>query len=267
MTATMSQRNLSVYSEVTHVVFNKASCYWPEADDFAQHYIQMSQRVTSSYTSELDSIVETLNKSSVDVAFVFINSKMRSFKIVKSLEDKLDLANIADDVIHLHGSLRKEEKFALINIVTGKVKVTDVSPRSMVATSAADLGIDHSDCRAVFILEWPDSISVYIQRRGRGSRDGRSSETRLAAGISSYIGLIKRILAADDREADDIDSNDKTAAIKVASSIGLPTLQESASVKSMRLKSKVRPATYLPLSQTADVQPCRRRTCRCCPQF
>ncbi|KAL7543828.1 hypothetical protein ACHAWF_007470, partial [Thalassiosira exigua] len=105
MTATMSQRNLRVYSEITHVDFKKESRYWPEADDFAQHYIRMSQRVTSSYASELDFIVETLNKSSNDVAFVFINSKMRSYKIVKSLEDKLDLAGIADNVIHLHGSL------------------------------------------------------------------------------------------------------------------------------------------------------------------
>jgi len=63
----------------------------------------------------------------------------------------------------------------------------------MVATSAADYGIDNTECTFVLILEWPDSLASYVQRRGRAGRRKQNSKVVIVAGLASAILLVKRI--------------------------------------------------------------------------
>ena len=80
--------------------------------------------------------------------------------------------------------------------------------RILMATAAADLGVDHRACAFVLIFEWPDSISTFKQQIGRGSRDGRDSTTLLIAGLSSLIALTKRINCQGDALLDKLDENE-----------------------------------------------------------
>ena len=76
------------------------------------------------------------------------------------------------------------------------------------ATATADLGVDHRECKFVFVFEWPDSISTFKQWSGRGSRDGRDSITLLVAGLSLLVALAKRTHRRDDAPLDELDENE-----------------------------------------------------------
>ena len=126
----------------------------------------MDQIVSSKYTNHLDLVVTFLGDYENDAAFVFANSRALTFKTVTSHEENIDkVDSIAVDVLHVHGALEKDEKKnAFTNLFTDDLTIVGHDHRVMVATSAADLGIDHTECTFVLILEWPDSLASYIQR-------------------------------------------------------------------------------------------------------
>ena len=61
----------------------------------------------------ISSAVKFLSNTGTGKVVIFTNSKLRSFDYVRALEQKLDEANssVPIDVIHIHGSLLKAEKF------------------------------------------------------------------------------------------------------------------------------------------------------------
>lgn len=79
----------------------------------------------------------------------------------------------------------------------------------MLATSAADLGIDHPNCNYVHNIEWPEDIATYVQRRGRGGRQNQESQFILNAGLSGYLQMVARNNRSLDVEKDD-DDDDNT---------------------------------------------------------
>ena len=69
------------------------------------------------------------------------------------LDGKLGDKNVAVDVIHVHGSLAKDEKLNLTKLLMGTMTVLDFNPNILLATSAADLGINHPNVGLVLIYK------------------------------------------------------------------------------------------------------------------
>jgi len=109
--------------------------------------------------------------------------------MASGLEAKLDKQSIAGDVLHIHGRLKREDKGNLINLFASKLQIDDFKLNVLIATSAADLGIDHPNVQLQLNVEWPESIASLICQRGRGSRWREQSKFIIIAGISSYDTL------------------------------------------------------------------------------
>ena len=209
-TATMNIRNTAFLSSLCAVGFPDEAKVWAEPHMFNQDYISVDIRIGSEYAKSLDETVTFLRENETGAAFVFANSKALTHSLVKSLEPKLDKLDHRPDVIHVHGSLNKDEKFGRIQLFVGAISVDGISPKVCVSTSAADVGIDHQDCRLVTILEWTSDVASFCQRRGRGSRDGRNSRTLLVAGISSYIYMCKMVHRNGEASSEDAKDDNNT---------------------------------------------------------
>ena len=133
----------------------------------------MHHQVSSEYTKTLDRVVDYCRDHPSGGAFVFVNTKSLSTRMLPLLEGKLGEKNVAVDVIHVHGSQAKDEKLNLIKLLMGTMTVLDFNPNILLATSAADLGINHPNVGLVLICEWPEDIATYVQRRGRSGRAGQ----------------------------------------------------------------------------------------------
>ena len=165
----------------------------------------MKHKVSSEYTKQLDKSVEYL-KHNDGSCFIFANSKRLIKKLRLPLEAKLDSQSVGADVIVIHGDLDKHEKMALSKFFVMKLKVPGFNPRAAMCTSAADIGIDHPKLEYVTMYEWPFSLGVYAQRRGRASRDGETSAVLLVAGLSSYIAQMEQIhMVESSADDDDVD--------------------------------------------------------------
>ena len=209
MTATMSLTTLATFSSLTSVGFPPERRVWSSASAFAQANITMKHHVSNEYTRNLDEVVTLCRDTPSAGAFIFVNMKSLSHKLLPKLEDKL---KGTVDVIHVHGSLAKAEKLTMIKLLMGTMVVSGFKPNVLLATSAADLGINHPNCLMVLIFEWPEDLATYVQRRGRAGRRGQEAVVILVAGISSYSSLMWRIYRSGDRDDEDSDDVNNTIA-------------------------------------------------------
>jgi len=67
------------------------------------------------------------------------------------MEHKLNEKLLEVDVIHAHGYLKSEEKFYLIRIFCERITVSHLTARILLATSAANVGIDNHGVTYVLI--------------------------------------------------------------------------------------------------------------------
>ena len=123
-------------------------------------------------------------------AFLYCNSKVQTHKMVENLELKLDKQSLRVDVVHIHGSLTKEDKFSHTKLFCGKLVVDGYNPRIMVGTASADHGIDRPDGRLMINYEWPETLMIWTQRKGRLSRDLFFSNAVLHAGVAAYLAMM-----------------------------------------------------------------------------
>ena len=207
--ATVSLSTVASISNLTAVGFPHPNRVVASAEDFGQHYITMQHKVSHEYTKSLDAVVDYAIANPTGCAFVFVNSKAQSHRIVPKLEAKLDMKKVTADLIHIHGSVGKKGKLKLIKLFVQTLRVAGFEPRVLVATSSADVGIHHKDGGFVIIIEWPSDLATYVQRRGRTSRRGQPSIVIVVAGVSAYLSLIRRIYrqTIDDDDDEDEDNN------------------------------------------------------------
>ena len=76
----------------------------------------MEFRCSADYTKRLDDVVDFGREDDVHFACVFIGSKNKSLKVRLELERKLDEALLKIDIVHVHESLSKDEKYWFILI-------------------------------------------------------------------------------------------------------------------------------------------------------
>ena len=108
---------------------------WAKADNFAQRNIAMEFHCTRSHTKRLDSVVSFVKNDTTPFACVCIPSKIASFNLPDNLVRELKKALLQVDVIHVHGSLAKEEKYWLIQIFCAGINEEELRGRILLATS------------------------------------------------------------------------------------------------------------------------------------
>ena len=134
-----------------------------------------------------------LTESDSSSIFIYANTRALSNDIAASLEGKLDKSTtVAADVIHIHGNLSKLEKFKFVQIFCERIGVPKLLPRVLVGTNSVELSVDHPHVHHVTILEWPDGVALFDQKRGRVGRKGEPSNVSVVAGIVSFISLQQR---------------------------------------------------------------------------
>ena len=219
----MSTRTLEALSSLTAVGFPPEARVWADAASFSQDNIRVSFKLGAEYTKSLDKTVDFLRDKD-GTAFVFSNSKALSRNILPVVEAKLDKTEVSCDVLHVHGSLKKQEKFGLIQLFAGSISIPSIRPR----LSAADVGIDDKQCLMVSLFEWAVNVAAFQQRRGRAGRNGEDSEVVLVAGLTSYIAMRKMILRSGNPTSERGTDNNKT------SLMGFPANSRSQSNKKER---------------------------------
>jgi superfamily II DNA helicase RecQ len=110
------------------------------------------------------------------------------------------------DIVMVHGEMSNLEKFYNINVFTGKDKIRIAtiayelfSPRLLLATKAANAGIDDPDIFLVFHLGLLDNLCNGIQEMGRAHR--RESTTTgphtdrfmVQFHLADFVGMLKQI--------------------------------------------------------------------------
>jgi len=80
----------------------------------------MSHLVSTEFTTHLDTVVDFLS-TSTGLALVYCNSTRLIHDLLLSLESKMNRAFVKLDVPHIHGSLKKSDKFSLIKLFCMKI--------------------------------------------------------------------------------------------------------------------------------------------------
>ena len=179
---------------------------------------------SQEYTKELNTVVDFVKDDDIHSACVFVGSKSRSHTLLEKLEKKLNAALLTIDVIHVHGSLSKEEKYWLIRIYCARIDVAQLCSRILLATSAANIGIDHNLAKLVLNMGWPRDLCTYFQQRGRVGRDALMAAICIQLGsLSSYVGIMFQIYMSTDDAALDEDAEALDAALVGINSAVSPT--------------------------------------------
>ena len=167
---------------------------------------------SSNYTAKLNEVVNFANEHEDHYICVFISSKKQSFYAMKELERKLNEALCTVDVIHVHGSLDKSEKYWFIGLFCDQVNVDDLRARILLTTPAANVGIDNKLVKFVQALGFPRDLCTFFQQRGRTGRDNEMLCLCLQLGsVASYVSSVFQIhISNDDAELDDEDDQMKS---------------------------------------------------------
>ena len=169
MTATMSADLLGDFSDLTHVDWTD-QCHqmWASARDFRQRDIKMELQTTGEITQHaLRRVVELLASDDVAHVCIFVNFVAEAERWASALEKLLAEERLPAAVITINGDMDKHEKFAFIRLFCSRVRLGGFSPRCLVATAAANTGIDQPKCTMVLRLGLPRTIVELLQERGR----------------------------------------------------------------------------------------------------
>ena len=166
----------------------------------------MSFRCSSNYTKRLDTVRDFIRDDDVHYACVFIDSKARSMKVLKELERKLDESLLKIDVVHVHGSLDKNEKYWFIRIFCAGIDEADMRAKILLATSAGDVGVDNHLVKFVLNLGWSKNLCAYFQRRSRAGRNPDMDAECLQLGsVRSFVSNMMQIFNPKVNVEDDAD--------------------------------------------------------------
>ena len=120
----------------------------------------------------LSNLIQTLEESSTSHACVFVNFKSECTKWADVLESKIADKLLDVDVVQVNGDQDKHEKFAFTRLFTDAIKMKDYHPRVLVATAAANTGIDQVLVKWVLSVGLPRCLTTLMQERGRNRSQG-----------------------------------------------------------------------------------------------
>jgi len=203
-TGTMRGDYVGLTSALTTIRIPPSAIIWAGPTEFAQRNISMDFRCSADYTKRLDDVVTFGGADDVHFACVFIGSKNKSLKIRTELERKLDEALLHIDIVHVHGSLSSDEKYWFIRIFCEGIDEEDFRGRVLLATTAANVGIDNSLVTFVLNLGWTRDLCTYFQQRGRCGRDPSVDARCLQLGsVFAFVAIVFQIYNANAENLDD----------------------------------------------------------------
>ena len=174
MTATMTQSLLHHFSTLTSVDWSLPSRQlWLSAFEFCQRYIYMSLQVTGDIGQiSYPMLLSHLSANPSSYAAVFVNFKSECVKWAEVLEEQLaeKAMTMTIDVLQINGDMDKHEKFAYIRLFTGDLRMMDFFCRILLATAAANTGIDQESLDFVIRVGLPRCLTTLLQERGRNAR-------------------------------------------------------------------------------------------------
>mmetsp|Transcript_31784 Transcript_31784/g.55295 ORF Transcript_31784/g.55295 Transcript_31784/m.55295 type:complete len:254 (+) Transcript_31784:380-1141(+) len=172
----------------------------------------MSCENRSDHVHQLQYVVDFVKDDTVHSVCIFCLSKKRFFHFVEKLEEKLDSPTLEQiiDVIHVHGSLCAEEKCILIRIFCQKYNLPEFTPCILVATVAANVGIDNHCVLYILMLRWLWYLCTFFQQSGRAGRlEGQFTISILIGDVTLFVGTMFLIYSTNKTaELDDTDKLD-----------------------------------------------------------
>ena len=125
----------------------------------------MKMVITGNYSTSTNLVLRHLAECA-NSAFIFFNTQSLVPGVIKHVKGKIDQhPTVHADVIQIHGKMDKVLKGININIFTGKLKLPDVNPRVLVATSAGDMGVDHPNAQFILNCEFPEERNLIRRDR------------------------------------------------------------------------------------------------------
>ena len=101
-------------------------------------------------------------------ACIFVNFKSECSKYAGEFEEILGSASIRNvHLVQINGDMDKNEKFAFVRLFTTSVRLRRYYPHVLVATPAANTGIEQMLVVYVLRVGLPRSITMMLQERGR----------------------------------------------------------------------------------------------------
>ena len=198
MTATMTARLLSDFSKLTHVDWSlQRHQLWSTPFEFRQRYITMDLHVTGDVKNTgLSPIVQLLKKDRDVRACVFVNFRHEATKWTQVLENLLSDELLSTAVLNVNGDMDKHEKFAFIRLFVAAIRKGKFNPRVLVATAAANTGIDAPQLVWVLRVGIPRCLITLIQERGRNAREaGLRGMFVILTDWSMFVFLLLSVLA------------------------------------------------------------------------
>ena len=100
---------------------------------------------------------------------VFANFVAECAKWAKVVDDLLNNIFSSISVVQINGELDKHDKFGFIRLFARFLKMVGYEPYVLVATSAANTGIDNRQLQLVYCVKFPRCPTTLFQERGRNA--------------------------------------------------------------------------------------------------
>ena len=151
----------------------------------------------------LPPMVDHLKEDTNAFACLYVNFIWECAKWCGTLKKLLAKAKAGVDVIQLTGEMDKHEKFAFIRLFTSSLFMRNYNPRVLVATAAANTGIDQEKVDYVIRVGLPRCIITLLQERGRNARvAGMRGFFGVFTDWSLFVRLVLSILMPTKKEAE-----------------------------------------------------------------
>mmetsp|Transcript_13705 Transcript_13705/g.23331 ORF Transcript_13705/g.23331 Transcript_13705/m.23331 type:complete len:196 (+) Transcript_13705:212-799(+) len=132
--------------------------------EFQQRYIDM-QMIVQADVGQLayPTLVDMLRDDNDVHACVFVNFVSDCAKLARDLEKKIADEEINVGVLQISREMDKNEKNAFTRLFTSAVRMRNFRPRVLVATSAANTGIDQVLVKWVLTVGLPRCLTTLLQ--------------------------------------------------------------------------------------------------------
>ena len=202
LTATCTATIYSSFQELMNIKIS--SVHWPTPTEMLNRSVNIQATYTSKPFQHLMKTFKLLisdNPNLPSKIIVYSNTRSKIINFTESIKKKMDADAIMKniDVITLVGTLTKQEKSSYIRkFVNGSKKHPQLQIKLLCATSGVgNAGIDCSDVRAVYRIEFPPSILDLVQEKGRaGRRPGATAENYhyiMCYSLETFLYVFKRI--------------------------------------------------------------------------
>jgi hypothetical protein len=187
---------LPSFSELTNVDWSLPEHQmWSGWEEFRQRNISISFEVVDHFSRAYPTLFNYLEENEESSAFVFVNFRSECDAVSKAIEELIIQKRLSFDQLVVHGRLDKHEKFGLISLFNGTLSMPDFIVRILIATAAANTGIDKDTIEMVIRRGVPRDLITAFQERGRNARmPGRNGAYNIYTNWGMFITLMNSIV-------------------------------------------------------------------------